>query len=253
VLQIIYSLGLHHYFYRSMSTGVLVRGGLITSIHSRSLRLTSRARSTLTNGKLINHISTDVSRIDYCSAFFHIIWTAPIQLIFCLIVLLVNLGPSALVGFAFFVVAIVLQAMTLKSLVGIRDKAMAWTDKRVKLLQELLSGMKVIKLFGWEKPYLSRVYEFRMKEMSCVPIISSYDLARIFIYLFGRCIRSIIFVRSVNNGVALMLPQLAAVLSFITYSLSGHPLNPAIIFSSLASFNLLRMPLTLLRKRLFRD
>jgi ABC-type bacteriocin/lantibiotic exporter with double-glycine peptidase domain len=151
-----------------VTTGVLVRGGLITSIYSRSLRLTSRARSTLTNGKLVNHISTDVSRIDYCAGYFHIAWSAPIQLIFCLTVLLVNLGPSALVGFAFFVVAIVLQAMTLKSLVRIRDRAMTWTDKRVKLLQELLSGIKVIKLFGWEKPYLSRVYEFRMREMSYV-------------------------------------------------------------------------------------
>jgi ABC-type multidrug transport system fused ATPase/permease subunit len=161
-------LGIHHFFYRGVSTGVLLRGGLITSIYSCSLRLTSRARSTLTNGKLVNHISTDVSRIDYCAAFFHISWTAPIQIIFCLVVLFINLGPSAFAGFAFFLIATVLQAVTMKSLARIRDRAMTWTDKRVKLLQELLSGIKVIKLFGWEKPYLRRVYEFRMREMSYV-------------------------------------------------------------------------------------
>jgi len=70
-LQVIASLGTHHFFYRSTSTGVLLRGGLINVIYSRSLRLTSRARSTLTNGKLVNHISTDVSRIDFCAGFFH--------------------------------------------------------------------------------------------------------------------------------------------------------------------------------------
>jgi hypothetical protein len=70
-LQVIFSLCNNLFFYRSMSTGVLLRGGLITAIYSRCTKLTARARSTLTNGKLINHISTDVSRIDFCAGFFH--------------------------------------------------------------------------------------------------------------------------------------------------------------------------------------
>ena len=72
-LQVVSSLSTHHFFYRAASTGVLVRGGLITAIYTRSLRLTSRARSTLTNGKLVNHISTDVSRIDFCASWFHMV------------------------------------------------------------------------------------------------------------------------------------------------------------------------------------
>lgn len=73
IMQICASLCVHHFFYRAASTGVLVRGGLITAIYSRSLRLTSRARSSLPNGKLVNHISTDVSRIDFCAGFFHMV------------------------------------------------------------------------------------------------------------------------------------------------------------------------------------
>jgi hypothetical protein len=78
-LQLAASVCMHHFFYRSASAGVLLRGGLITAIYRRSLRLTSRARSTLTNGKLVNHISTDVSRIDFCCGFFHMSWSGPIQ------------------------------------------------------------------------------------------------------------------------------------------------------------------------------
>jgi hypothetical protein len=115
VLQTIALLGIHHFFYRGVSSGVLLRGGLIAFIYSCSLRLTSRARSTLTNGKLLSHISTDVLRIDYCAAFFYISWTAPIQIIFCLVVLFINLGPSVFAGFAFFLIATVLQAVTMKS------------------------------------------------------------------------------------------------------------------------------------------
>jgi ABC-type multidrug transport system fused ATPase/permease subunit len=151
-----------------MSSGVLLRGGLIAAIYSRTLRLTSRARSTLTNGKLVNHISTDVSRIDFCCGFFHMSWTAPIQLIICLVLLCLNLGPSALAGFAIFVLATPMQTVAMKKMFAMRRKSMQWTDKRAKLLQELLGGMKVIKFFAWEIPLLKRIFEYRQKEMAYV-------------------------------------------------------------------------------------
>ncbi|KAG2017864.1 ATP-binding cassette transporter [Coprinopsis cinerea AmutBmut pab1-1] len=225
-LQVIASLCVHHFFYRSTSAGVLLRGGLITAIYTRSLRLTSRARSTLTNGKLVNHISTDVSRIDFCAGFFHMAWTAPIQLIICLALLIAQLGPSALAGFAFFVVATPIQTWVMKRLFALRRDSMIWTDKRAKLLQELLGGMKVIKFFAWEIPFLKRIEDYRRREMAYI--------------------RSILLIRSGMNAVAMSMPTLASVLAFVTYSATGHTLEPSIIFTSLTLFNLLRLPLMFL-------
>lgn len=225
-LQVIASLCTHHFFYRSASTGVLIRGGLINAIYARSLRLTSRARSKLTNGLIMNHISTDVSRIDFCAGFFHMAWAAPIQLIICLVLLLLNLGPSALAGFAFFVIAAPAQTMVMKKMFGFRASGMKWTDKRAKLLQELLGGMKVVKFFAWEIPFAKRIWEFRQKEMSFV--------------------RSLLLVRAANNAVAVSMPALASVLAFVTYSVTGHELEPSIVFASLTLFQLLRLPLMFL-------
>ncbi|CCO28288.1 Oligomycin resistance ATP-dependent permease YOR1 [Rhizoctonia solani AG-1 IB] len=223
LLQIVSAFSIQHGFYRSASTGVLLRTGLITAIYSRATQLTSRARSTLTNGKLVNHISTDVSRIDFATSFAHMAWTAPIQMIICLIILLVNLGWSALTGFAFFVLITPLQTMVMKRLFSMRKKSMIWTDKRAKLLQELLGGMRILKFFAWENPYLERVSNFRNNEL--------------------KYIRSLLLVRSANNAVAFSLPVLASVISFVSYSLSGHTLDPAVIFASLTLFQMLRMPL----------
>ncbi|KAJ7671586.1 ABC transporter [Mycena polygramma] len=225
-MQLIGSLGQHHFFYRAMSTGVLVRGGLITAIYARSLRLTSRARSTLTNGKLVNHISSDISRIDFCAGFFHMSWSAPIQMIICLILLILNLGPSALAGFAFFILATPAQTMVMKRLFMYRQKSMVWTDKRAKILQELLGGMKIIKLFNWQVPFLARISGYRQKEMAYI--------------------RSLLLLRSGTNAVAMSMPALASVLAFVTYSLTGHTLEPSVIFASLTLFNLLRLPLMFL-------
>ncbi|KAJ3514870.1 hypothetical protein NLJ89_g2120 [Agrocybe chaxingu] len=226
LMQVVASLCTHHFFYRSTSAGVLLRGGLITAIYTRSLKLTSRARSTLTNGKLVNHISTDVSRIDFCAGYFHMAWTAPIQLAICLVLLILNLGPSALAGFAFFILATPPQTIVMKRMFKLRAKSMEWTDKRAKLLQELLGGMKVIKFFAWEIPFLARITEFRKREMAYI--------------------RSLLLLRSANNAVAMSMPALASVIAFVIYSVTGHTLEPDVIFTSLTLFNLLRLPLMFL-------
>ena len=164
-LQLVSSFCHQHFFYRATSTGVLLRGGLITAIYSRSLRLTTRARATLPNGRLINHISTDVSRIDFCCGYFHMFWAAPIQMAISLALLISNLGPSALAGFSVFFILTSVVGKIVKSLYLIRQKVMVWTDKRAKLLQELLGGMKQIKFFAWEVPIMDRIGGYRKQEM----------------------------------------------------------------------------------------
>ena len=92
-------------------------------------------------------------------------WTAPIQMLVCLGLLLGTLGPSAVAGFAIFFILTPLQGKVMKALFNIRRKSMVWTDKRAKLLQELLSGMKLIKFFAWEGPFLKRISGYRKNEM----------------------------------------------------------------------------------------
>ena len=54
----------HQFFWRSMTTGLLARAALISSIYKRGVNLTGKARTTLPNSALVNHISTDVSPIE---------------------------------------------------------------------------------------------------------------------------------------------------------------------------------------------
>ena len=48
------------FFWRSMVTGVLARAALIKSIYYRSVYLTEKSRTKLSNSDIMNHISTDV-------------------------------------------------------------------------------------------------------------------------------------------------------------------------------------------------
>ena len=51
----------HQFFWRSMTTGLLARAALTSSIYKRGVSLTGKARTTLPNATLVTHISTDVS------------------------------------------------------------------------------------------------------------------------------------------------------------------------------------------------
>ena len=63
-----------------------------------------------------------------------------------------------------------------------------------------------------------------------------------------RYIRSLLFIRSAISALSLTLPAIISVLAYMTYSATGHQLDPGVIFSSLTLFNLLRLPLMLWRK-----
>ncbi|CAA7266731.1 unnamed protein product [Cyclocybe aegerita] len=226
LMQAISSLCTHHSWYRAMASGVLVRGGLISAIYSRAFTLSSRARVTLTSGQLVTYIAADVSRIDTASGLAHSTWTAPIQIVISLVILLVNLGPSALIGFSVLLLGIPVQSYVMKKSYVARSDSMQYTDKRVKLTHELLGGIRVIKYFAWEEAFLKALNNLRKMEM--------------------KHIRKLLLFRAGNNAVAMSFPVLATVLAFISYTLLGHALEPGIIFSSLTLFQLLRTPVMLL-------
>ncbi|KAH7884664.1 ABC protein [Phlebopus sp. FC_14] len=224
------SICTQQFFWRSMATGVLARGALIASIYERGVHLTGKARVKLTNATLVNHISTDVSRIDACAQWFHSAWTAPIQVTVCLIILLVELGPSALAGFSLFILIIPIQERMMTLQHRIRLSSMVWTDQRAKVLLEVLSGMRVVKYFSYEVPFLQKIFDLRKGEL--------------------KGIRWILHTSSANLALATSLPVLAATLAFVTYTLTAHDFNVAVIFSSLSLFNLLRQPMMFMPRAL---
>jgi ABC-type multidrug transport system fused ATPase/permease subunit len=100
---------------------------------------------------------------------------------------------------------------------------MIWTDKRAKLLQEILGGMRIVKFMAWEIPFLNRIGAIRNMELGYV--------------------RTLLVYRSGMMAVAMSLPILAAILAFITYVLTAHELDAATVFATITLFQLMRMPL----------
>ncbi|KAJ2903978.1 hypothetical protein MKZ38_009033 [Zalerion maritima] len=260
-MQICQSLAINHFLYRGMLVGGQVRGVLISMIFEKSMSLSERARaggdgrkggkeeakkkkkkkppkgpaammaaamegSGWSNGRIVNLMSVDTYRIDQASGMFHMVWTAPIMCLITLALLLVNLTYSALAGFALLVLGFPLLTRVIRSLFRRRKAINSVTDRRVGLTQEVLQNVRFVKYFGWESSFLTRLREIRATEIKHIQILLA--------------------MRNAINAVSLSLPVFASMLSFITYSLTSHDLAPAEVFSSLAMFNGLRLPLNLL-------
>ncbi|KAL9081423.1 MAG: hypothetical protein Q9159_007319 [Coniocarpon cinnabarinum] len=180
------------------------------------------------NGRIVNLMSTDTYRVDQASGMFHMVWTAPISILVTLVLLLINLRASALAGFGLLVVVMPLLAKAIKILIARRRAVNKITDQRVSLTQEVLHAVRFIKYFGWETSFLGRLSNLRSQEI--------------------RSIQFILAIRNGINAVSMSMPIFAAMLAFIAYAYThtGSQFEPARIFSSLALFNSIRLPLNML-------
>jgi ATP-binding cassette subfamily C (CFTR/MRP) protein 1 len=75
--------------------------------------------------------------------FVNMIWSAPLQIAICLYFLWLQLGPSVLAGVGVMILMIPLNAVIVSKTRALQVKQMKNKDERIKLMNEILSGIKV--------------------------------------------------------------------------------------------------------------
>ncbi|KAJ3255913.1 hypothetical protein HK103_005829 [Boothiomyces macroporosus] len=212
------SLLSHQFFQLAYTQTLAIRASLYSVIFKKSTRISALARQNYNSGKVTNIISTDVGRIENFFLMINSSWTAPIQIIFISSFLLTLLGPAALAGIGLLVILGPLQKTLMQKLRTIRKTSAPITDSRVKLTQEILEGIRVIKYFTWELPFKKEVEKLRDQE---VKLALKRSLIQAFV-----------------STIAFAVPVFASSISFVIFSLT--------YFASLALFGQLRFPLMVL-------
>ncbi|KAJ1514976.1 Multidrug resistance-associated protein 1 [Coelomomyces lativittatus] len=226
-LQLTSTLANAQFFTMCMKLGMQVRSGLVTTLYRKALRLSLKARTqTYHPGKIINIISTDTVRLDFVTPYLHMLWSSPLQIVVILGLLIQLLGPSALAGFALMVIFLPFQGIIMKNLSTYRKQVQTQTDARMKIMHEVLQGIKIIKLFTWEPSFVHHLESVRDQELKLVRKISIW--------------------RSGINALSQVIPALTAIVVFAVYANVGNTLTASVVFTSLAYFNLLRLPLMFL-------
>jgi len=135
----------------SIRTAIRTSSGLSALLYNKLL--TSRSPINKTVGEMVNLFANDTSKI------FHMVYILPLTIggpIVTIVTIIYTwwlLGLFALVGVIVFILIFALQFGVAKAQAYYRKQVLVQTDERVSLITELLTFIKLIKLYAWERPF----------------------------------------------------------------------------------------------------
>ncbi|XP_063974576.1 multidrug resistance-associated protein 1 isoform X5 [Diachasmimorpha longicaudata] len=225
---VLQTLVLSQYFNRMFIVGLRIRTALIAAIYRKALRMSNSARKESTVGEIVNLMSVDAQRFMDLIAYINMIWSAPLQIALALYFLWGILGPSVLAGLAVMIILIPVNALIASKVKTLQIRQMKNKDERVKLMNEVLNGIKVLKLYAWEPSFEQQILNIRNKEIKVLKEAAYLNAGTSFIWSCA--------------------PFLVSLVSFATYVYidENNVLNSSKAFVSLSLFNILRFPLSML-------
>uniref|UniRef100_A0A8C0K2U2 Multidrug resistance-associated protein 1 n=1 Tax=Canis lupus dingo TaxID=286419 RepID=A0A8C0K2U2_CANLU len=228
VVALIQSLCLQSYFQMCFMLGVNVRTTIMASIYKKALTLSNQARKQYTIGETVNLMSVDAQKLMDVTNFIHLLWSNVLQIALSIYFLWAELGPSILAGVGVMILLIPVNGLLASKSRAIQVKNMKNKDKRLKIMNEILSGIKILKYFAWEPSFKNQVHELRKKELKNL-------------LTFGQ-------MQSVMVFLLYLTPVLVSVITFSVYTLvdSNNVLDAEKAFTSITLFNILRFPLSML-------
>nr|XP_019602172.1 PREDICTED: ATP-binding cassette sub-family C member 8 isoform X7 [Rhinolophus sinicus] len=150
------------------------------------------------------------------------------KIIVGVILLYYILGVSALIGAAVIILLAPVQYFVATKLSQAQRSTLEYSNERLKQTNEMLRGIKLLKLYAWENIFRARVEMTRKKEMTSLRAFAIYTSISIFM----------------NTAI----PIAAVLITFV-----GHvsffkeaDFSPSVAFASLSLFHILVTPLFLL-------
>eukprot|EP00474_Spongospora_subterranea_P010231 CRZ10689.1 hypothetical protein [Spongospora subterranea] len=197
-----------------------VRNSLTSVVFKKSLVLGS---SHVQVGSIVNMVSTDVEAISDCVSHFHFLWSGCVEVVAVLALAFFLAGWNSAMS-----VLVVVLTVPLQLYIGylISKASSTWiksSGDRLHLMTEILTAVKLIKFYTWEKHFIDKLGDVRQKEA---------DAAARQIWL-----------RAINFGLVMGAPVIATLTCLLTMQLAGVRLDPVVAFTLVSLFNTLRYPL----------
>ncbi|CAL8406687.1 unnamed protein product [Arctogadus glacialis] len=156
---------MHHIYFHYQTVGMKIRVALCHMIYKKALCLSNSAGKT-TTGQIINLLSNDVGTFDKLISSLAYLWVGPIQVAVVIALLWAEIGPSCLAGIIVPIILMPLQTLLGRLFSMFRSRMAVLTDSRIHTMNEVVSGIRIIKMYAWEKPFAALVSRFRGEEIA---------------------------------------------------------------------------------------
>uniref|UniRef100_A0A8C5CZA5 ATP-binding cassette, sub-family C (CFTR/MRP), member 8 n=1 Tax=Gadus morhua TaxID=8049 RepID=A0A8C5CZA5_GADMO len=217
-------------YYVAIETGINLRGAIQTKIYNKILRLctSNMSMGELTVAQICSLVAIDTNQLMWFFFLCPNLWAMPFQIIVGVILLYYLLGISALIGATVIAVLAPVQYFVATKLSQAQKSTLDYSSERLKKTNELLRGIKLLKLYAWENIFCDSVEETRGKELSSLKAFALYTSVSIFM----------------NAAI----PIAAVLTTFVVHVHISEDadLSPAVAFASLSLFHILVTPLFLL-------
>ncbi|XP_017274456.1 ATP-binding cassette sub-family C member 8 isoform X2 [Kryptolebias marmoratus] len=217
-------------YYVAIETGINLRGAIQTKIYNKIMRLctSNMSMGELTVGQICNLVAIDTNQLMWFFFLCPNLWAMPVQIILGVILLYYLLGISALIGATIIAVLAPVQYFVATKLSQTQKSTLEYSSERLKKTNELLRGIKLLKLYAWEHIFRDSVEETRGKELTSLQAFALYTSISIFM----------------NAAI----PIAAVLTTFVVHVHISEDadLSPAVAFASLSLFHILVTPLFLL-------
>ncbi|KAG5278740.1 hypothetical protein AALO_G00102230 [Alosa alosa] len=199
------------------------RAAVISAIYGKTLRVSGAALARFTLGEVVNFMSTDTDRLVNFFNSFHEAWSLPFQFALALYLLYLQVGVAFLGGLAVAILLVPLNKVLASRILDNNRHMLAHKDSRVKLMTEVLFGIRVLKFYNWEQHFAQKIGECRKRELSRLKALKYLDAVCVYTWA--------------------ALPVVISILTFVTYVLLGNQLTAAKVFTTLALVGMLILPL----------
>ncbi|XP_071154276.1 multidrug resistance-associated protein 1-like [Mytilus edulis] len=228
VSGMIQSVFYHQNYKLGMAVGMRVRCSLISAIYKKSLTMNSDAKKETTLGQIVSLMSVDCQHLQDMFTYLSTVMSVPVQVAIGMYLLWGTLGISCLAGLGVLLLLIPLNSLVAARQLTLTADVLALKGERIKLMNQILNGMKVLKMYAWEPSFTYQVSVIRRRELDNLMKVA---------YLQG-----------VATFGWLLAPFVVALATFATYvNISDDKyLSASKAFVSLALFNILRLPVILL-------
>ncbi|KAG0062704.1 hypothetical protein BGZ89_010458 [Linnemannia elongata] len=229
VASLINSVLMAQTFQGLYEVGNQLRAGTVAMIYRKSLRLSPQARQKSTLGEITNHMAVDTEKWITSAFFMPFLILAPFELALGGYLLYKTLGWSLLAGLAVFVVITPIQGKMAGFMSKFEDEKLEKMDARLRVMTEILSNIKIVKLYGWEDAFREKVDEKRGEELHSEKMLATI-----------RSILTIVF-----SSVTLLM----SLATFGVYATYGGPdftpgkMTSQVVFVGIALFSRLNRPL----------
>lgn len=207
---------------------VFARTACSTLLFQKALRVSPSGRARTNTGQVVNMMSVDTNVIMRFVQLAGMTVVTPLQIVISLVLIEKQVGSATWVGIGFLFALVPLNAIIFSSVAKLRRRVLKWQDARVKMTNDVLTGIRVIKYMAWERPFRGEIGNVREEELKALTTLTLVMLVGFSAILFAA-------------------PIIQIILVFMTYVLTQtQPLTASVAFTTVALFNMLRFPFAIL-------